>query len=87
MAESFIRQLFMALWIASQPIRCGFAPRYRGGGPGAYIHFVSMRGEGDDIALVTGAYDDIVRAYDAFAGLGPVRMLDLRKVTSVRPRG
>jgi WD40 repeat protein len=64
-----------------------FHQRYRGGGPGAYLHCISMRGECDENAFVTGGDDGIVRAYDARAGLDPVRMLDLSKVTSVQHRG
>jgi WD40 repeat protein len=64
-----------------------FHQRYRGGGPGAYLHCISMRGECDENSFVTGGDDGVVRAYDARAGLDPVKMLDLRNVSSVRQRG
>jgi WD40 repeat protein len=63
-----------------------FEDRFKGGGVGAYLHCIAMRGVHDDDTFVTGGDDGAVRVYDRRAGKEPQRQFDMRKLTGARQR-
>jgi WD40 repeat protein len=62
--------------------RSSFIGKFSGGGPGAYLHCITMCGEREENSFMSGGDDGVVRLYDRRAGDAPQRFFHMRKLTA-----
>lgn len=61
-----------------------FIDRFRGDGPGAYLHCITMRGDCEENSFVSGGDDGLLRLYDRRVGTHPQRLFSTQKLTGAK---